>query len=316
MERIIDYEQKCREELESLGILDHSISNLQNEISRLKQDNKTSNKETVVKPVNTSVSIEEKEDDTFEDEINFFLTSYRQLKENFTEDEMKSILPRRKHPRYKDILYRLSIESIKEIKDLKDILREEEISEDDELLCRNLIDTEKRKIDCIKSRLISSVIESEEEIEEKNKLVLVPTSNGNTRVVDELEHIPSDYYDGFRELIQSIEDGTFKNVKVFKNNNNLIGISEVKAFKIRVVFTRLSSDTYALITAFVKKCDNDKLYNESLVNKVRDYFSKENMLKEAIKDPVFMEENEKNLKQLWNIISPQVETKCKKKGEM
>ena len=229
---------------------------------------------------------------------------------------MKSILPRRKHPRYKDILYRLSIESIKEIKDLKDILREEEISEDDELLCRNLIDTEKRKIDCIKSRLISSVIESEEEIEEKNKLVLVPTSNGNTRVVDELEHIPSDYYDGFRELIQSIEDGTFKNVKVFKNNNNLIGISEVKAFKIRVVFTRLSSDTYALITAFVKKCDNDKLYNESLVNKVRDYFSKENMLKEAIKDPVFMEENEKNLKQLWNIISPQVETKCKKKGEM
>ena len=316
MERIIDYEQKCREELESLGILDHSISNLQNEISRLKQDNKISNKETVVKPVNTSVSIEEKEDDTFEDEINFFLTSYRQLKENFTEDEMKSILPRRKHPRYKDILYRLSIESIKEIKDLKDILREEEISEDDELLCRNLIDTEKRKIDCIKSRLISSVIESEEEIEEKNKLVLVPTSNGNTRVVDELEHIPSDYYDGFRELIQSIEDGTFKNVKVFKNNNNLIGISEVKAFKIRVVFTRLSSDTYALITAFVKKCDNDKLYNESLVNKVRDYYSKENMLKEAIKDPVFMEENEKNLKQLWNIISPQVETKCKKKGEM
>ena len=316
MERIIDYEQKCREELESLGILDHSISNLQNEISRLKQDNKISNKETVVKSVNTSVSIEEKEDDTFEDEINFFLTSYRQLKENFTEDEMKSILPRRKHPRYKDILYRLSIESIKEIKDLKDILREEEISEDDELLCRNLIDTEKRKIDCIKSRLISSVIESEEEIEEKNKLVLVPTSNGNTRVVDELEHIPSDYYDGFRELIQSIEDGTFKNVKVFKNNNNLIGISEVKAFKIRVVFTRLSSDTYALITAFVKKCDNDKLYNESLVNKVRDYYSKENMLKEAIKDPVFMEENEKNLKQLWNIISPQVETKCKKKGEM
>ena len=128
--------------------------------------------------------------------------------------------------------------------------------------------------------------------------------SGNIRIIDDLEHIPNDYYDGFKDLINSIIDGTFKNVKTFSNNEGLLGISEVKAFKIRLVFKRLNNNTYALITAFMKKWDNDKLYQESLANKIKDYYSIETKLKELINNPEFIEENEKNVQQLWNVLSP------------
>ena len=142
---------------------------------------------------------------------------------------------------------------------------------------------------------------------EKNNLVFVPTLSGNIRALDDLEHIPSEYYSRFKDLFDSIVDGTFKNVKVFASNSPLYGITEVRGFKVRVVFTRLSSDTYAIITAFVKKSDKDKLYNESLNNIVREYRGLEASLKANLNNPEFMKENEKSVQQLWNILAPKNE---------
>ena len=72
---------------------------------------------------------------------------------------------------------------------------------------------------------------------------------------EEIWHLTKDFYPSFLELIKSIEDGTFKGVKRFTNNHDLLGVNEVKAHQVRVGFVRLAVDTYALITAFVKKSD-------------------------------------------------------------
>ena len=63
-------------------------------------------------------------------------------------------------------------------------------------------------------------------------------------------------------------------------NNKLVGISEVRGFKPRVVFDRIGKNDYAIITAFLKKCDNDKGYKESLELKIQKYMSqRDNMIK-------------------------------------
>lgn len=311
MEKPIDYEQLCREELNILQNQATKISKLKDEISRLKLKKTVVNKETVKENINEVILEEKKEDDSFKDEMNFYLLSYRQLSEDFTKEEINEILPKKKNPKFKDILLRLSLESVKEIKEVKELLREEEISLEEKELCNKIIESENKKIDYIKSKLIVSDKEEIEEQEEKNNIVLVPTLSGNIRIIDDLEHIPNDYYEGFKDLINSIIDGTFKNVKTFSNNEGLIGISEVKSFKIRVVFKRLNDNTYALITAFMKKWDNDKLYQESLISKVKEYYLIESELKKLINDHEFMEENEKNVQQLWNVLSPKEEIKRK-----
>lgn len=310
MSNTIDYEQKSRVELQELEQQEIRINKLKNEISRLKLNKKAPTKEEVTQTRNPIVQTKEEKDDSFEDEVSFYLGNYRQLRDDFTEEEIKHILPKKKNPRFKDILLRLSSESIKEIKEVKEVLRTEELSSDEIDLCNRIIEKEKRKIEYIKSRLLVSE-EVVEEQEEKNNIVLVPTLSGNIRIIDELEHIPNDYYEGFKELINSIIDGTFKNVKQLASNSNLAGITEVKGFKVRVVFTRLNYNTYALVTAFVKKTDTDKLYQESLEGKIRDYHLLESKLKENLNNPEFLEENEKNVQQLWNVLSPKEEPKKK-----
>ena len=308
----VDYEQKCKEEIGSIQNIEFNINKLKNEIGRLKLEKKSIAKEMIRQPMTVSVQEEQVQDDSFEDEINYYLRSYRQLDENFKDADIKSILPRKKHPRYKDILLRLSLESVKEIKEVNEILRNEDISADEKILCERIIETEKRKIDFIKSRLIKSDKEEKDEQEEKNKIILAPTATGNIRLIDELEHIPNDYYAGFKELIDSIIDGTFKNVKAFASNSELSGLTEVKGFKIRVAFARIDTNTYALISAFIKKSDNDKLYRETLIRKAREYYRLEDSIKQNLSNPEFLEENEKSIQQLFNILSPK-ETKAERK---
>lgn len=308
----VDYEQKCKEELGSIQNIEFNINKLKSEIGRLKLERKSTTKEITIKPKTVSIQEEQVQDDSFEDEINYYLRNYRQLDENFKDADIKSILPRKKHPRYKDILLRLSLESVKEIKEVNEILRNEDISADEKILCEGIIETEKRKIDFIKSRLIKSDKEEKDEQEEKNNIILAPTATGNIRLIDELEHIPNDYYAGFKELIDSIIDGTFKNVKAFASNSELSGLTEVKGFKIRVAFARIDTNTYALVSAFIKKSDNDKLYRETLIRKAREYYRLEDSIKQNLSNPEFLEENEKSIQQLFNILSPK-ETKAERK---
>ena len=295
-------EDRCNELLKRIEEDILKANNIKKEISKLKNEtNQNEFIEIKKQSIKENIEVEEEEEDEFEEEVSFFLERIRNLSDNFEENEMLSVLPSRKHIDYEKIILRLQLESIKEIKEINDLLIEEEINETDLNDYKLLIDKEKRKIEILKKISREEEIVEEEEI--KNKLVLVPTISGNIRITDELEHIPTEYYSGFLELIKSIEDGTFKNVKALKKNPRIQGLYEVKLFKIRVVFTRISSDTYALITAFMKKSDNDKLYNESLNSKANDYHLIENTLKKLILDEEFMKENNKELDYIINLLS-------------
>ena len=298
---IIDYKEENKKLLCKLEEIERLTYRKKQELNKLQikpiKENTVRKEATIIQE---NVTIKEVKESQFEDEIKFYLINYRLLRDNFTMSEIKSILPRKNNPEYINIMLRLSLESIKEIKELKQLLMLPDIDQEEQEICNKYIDQEKRKVSFIKELLQQK--DEEKENEEQNNIILIPTVSGNIRIIEELKHIPIDYYDGFKELIESIVNGSFKNVKMLRRDNDIIGACEVKLFKIRVVFIRLNINTYALVTAFVKKSDNDKLYRESLNNKLRDYYSIEEKIKGLLSSPEFLAENEKNVQEMWSIL--------------
>lgn len=232
----------------------------------------------------------EEETENFEDEVEYYLSELKQLSKEELEKNLEEVLPNKMNYNYKKILFRLQAESLKTIKEIRELLIEEKdnLQEKDYTELSDEIDFEYQKIALINNVLHDDkeeVIESQEE----NKLIFVPTPSGNIRVIEEIEQIAPEYYPGFIGLFDSIKNGTFKNVKRFTNNREFSGTCEVKDKGIRVLFTRLNKDSYAIISAFVKKCNTNKSYLELVANRVSDYRAKADSLKNNLENEEFLE---------------------------
>ena len=300
---IVDLEEQCDHLLEEIENNCRRAAKIRMQIERLEVEKREVPKESFIPHPSFHEEVVDEERDDFEDEVDYYLSDYRMLDSSFEKEDLLSILPKKSNYHYQDIIFRLQAESIREIKEIDEILLEsDEITKEELSEYRELLDVERKKISILKECLNDHDLSQLEE-EEKNQIILVPTSYGNIRIIDELEHLPRDYYSNFYELIQSIIDGSFKGVKRFTNNRLLVGMSEVKAFKIRVVFTRISKNSYALITAFMKKSDNEKIYQESLQNKVSEYRKIEKDLKQNLSNESFLQDNEKNVKELFELLA-------------
>ena len=252
-----------------------------------------------------SVTIEDEDKANFEDEIEYYISSMKEITADNIDSEIEDVLPVRKNPNYRTILYRLKLEALRNIREIEELFEEADETEDLTIFKDEVI-LEQRKISYIdKSLTQQKSSEVTQEQEEKNNIVFVPTSGGSIRVLDEMERIPQEYQAGFKELFDSIQDGTFKNIKKFKNNNALNGIIEVKGFQVRVVFARLNKNTYALITAFIKKCDNDNGYVSVLKQKVADYRTISEQLKKNLSNPEFMDQQREYKEELYRLLGEQ-----------
>lgn len=283
------------------------------EIDKLKQQNINNGEERKLEIFETDEIVEEKEsvDEEFEDEIDFYLNDYLYINDNFTMDELIKILPSKNNYRFNDIIMRLYAESLKAMNEYRILSKDESNSREDlDVIVKALV-SEKRKMS-----YLLEIINHKDEIKEKdnkNKLFLIPNSTGSVKILDDLRSEDASFYPAFLELINSIEDGSFKNVKRFKNNNDLIGVCEVKGYQVRVVFVRIDKDTYGLITALVKKQDNDKNYRNFLRNRISEYRKVCPNLKNYISDEKIMEENSDNLAELYNILGVTKENGIEKK---
>ena len=240
----------------------------------------------------------------FEDEVDYYLTMIDSIKNtNNLKEELHSVLPSKNNPNYYNIITRINAEFLKQIKEIQELIEEEKqnFTKEDMMDFKNEI--------LYLSNRMNQIRECEEETQKddehiENNLIFVPTTSGNIRVLEEINHIDDEYYDSFTGLFNSIKDGTFKNVKKFATTNNKnSGVSEVKDFKIRVVFDRIGKNDYALITAFIKKSDNDRGYIESLGLKVKNYMNQKDELKSLLEDDDFRKSNKEYEEQLYNTLS-------------
>ena len=277
------------------------------EISKLKKVAETARKvvrqeepEEVVETVESNPTI----DEDVEHEIEYYFHALKELPEEELETEIETVLPSKRNYQYQRIMYRLKAEIIRNIKEIRDFLQEECLSLEEAEL-ENEMALELKRLRLIDQELLRKEHQTEEEIQVQNNLVFAPTLGGNIRILDEMEHIDPEYYERFAGLFQSIIDGTFKNVQRFSRNSDLAGLCEVKDFKTRVVFKRLDKNTYAVISAFIKKSDNDKGYRNMLSSRYSDYLQIESSLKQNLANEEFASMQQLYTEELFNIIAPE-----------
>lgn len=251
--------------------------------------------------------IEEVVDDIdaeFEEEVAFFVSDVKKLPEEAIEENIESVLPSRKHYEYERLLKRIIAELFKDYNEIEEYMLTEsmEPEEQEELLHDQTIFL--RKIKAISKQLTLTIEEITQTPVIENELIFVPTSGGNIRIFDELDHIPSNYYKKFESLFASIKDGTFKGVK--KMQGSLEGLAEVRDIPSgsRVTFMRLDKNRYAVISAFVKKSDNNSGYQKMVENHYQSYRQQEPALKTNLDNPEFLELHKQYELELFRKLSP------------
>lgn len=245
-------------------------------------------------------------EDLAKDEKDYYLGEFLKL-ESFDRESVEEVLPSRNNYNYEKIICYIMAEIIRrEINPIKglivDISNEKNPDKDDLFELKEELLISKSKIDVLREILLTE--EKKETIEKKNNLIFMPIALGEeVRIFDELKSIPQEEYAGFIELFKSIKDGTFKNIRRFTNNENYNGGLEVKGNGIRVVFQRLSKDTYCIITMFMKKTQIDYGYRNNLINRYSEYKSVEKELKQRVKDPLFINKHKEFENKLFEILS-------------
>lgn len=263
---------------------------------RVEDDNKTPEKEMIYDEADEVNS----ELDDKVDYYNYLISSIDDCED--LQDQIESSLPNPNTGDYKTIVLRLKLKLLKSIKETADFISEcrEEFDDEDLEEYKEEIRLCSKKLEILKSESNEEV--SENKTSTKNNFFFPISSMGNIRVIDEIEKISKsspEFCSEFLELFQSIQDGSFKRVKRFLNNNKLVGISEVRGFKPRVVFDRIGKNDYVIITAFLKKCDNDRGYKDSLELKIQKYMSQRDNIVKKLNNPEYRALNEQYTNELF-----------------
>ena len=291
-------ECNCEELINAINNNNKYLNLIGKEIDDINAENKQVNieekDEDIVCFKQVSEDESKQEDNTSIDEsVDYYYEMVEDVESSYDAsfyENMKEALPSKNSMHYDDILFSIQLRLLKNIKEIEEFLKEEKdaIDKDDLVDLKKEIEDNSQKIDAIK--MIKNNSNNSDFIDTaENNFIFVPTSGGNIRILDELENIDCEYLDGFKSLISSIKDGSFKNVKRFKTvNNKNSGVSEVKDYKIRVVFDRVGPHEYALITAFIKKSDNDLGYLKSLNSKIKNYKNIKDKLKQNLENSEFL----------------------------
>ena len=239
-------------------------------------------------------------EDNFEEEVEYYISEFFALKK-YDKDSIIDVLPSPNNYDYERIVLRIIAELTHDIKDLKEIVITDSsnMSINDLKEYKDEIISSYNKVSILKEILFAEE-KTEEKEDKKNKLIFVPIKGSEKiRVFEELKDVPDEECEGFIELLESIKNGTFKNIRRFVNNESLNGALEVKGYQVRILFQRLSKDCYAIISMFIKKQQNDSGYRKSLKLKYIEYKDMEKSLKESIKDPDFMKKQQEYEEELF-----------------
>lgn len=282
---------RMKDEIKSLK--DSSFS-----ISKMNSNNDSSEKIT-----SEYFNLDNDDEYSLDDTVNFYLSLLDSISDcDFKAGMISYALPSKMSYNYEIVIARICAEYLRQIKEIEELIftEKESLTGDDLNQFKNEIIALNNRINTIKEE---KNLTSDESEKVHNNLIFVPTTSGNIRVFSDLESIPSEYYEGFNGLFESIIDGSFKNVKRFVNNDKFNGMYEVKDFKIRVVFDRIGKNDYAIITAFVKKTNVDKSYLTKLEISAKNYLSFKDYLKSSLSDQQFIDKNNDYKDELFKILS-------------
>lgn len=254
---------------------------------------------TTPRPISTDFSITEDSEDEnlFEDQVAYYLSNLENI-ETESEEELLYLLPTPDTKNFDNLLLRLKLETIRKIKAINDLVCEDDtLTLEDLTFVKEQIDINKRLL-----TVIDKYMQEPELIAEntQNKLILVPSTTGKITPLEHLKNIPIDLYPSITSLLESIKNGTFKNVRHFFTGS----ISEVRDLSrgTRILFDRVGPDSYAVIGILVKKTQQNSAYRERTSNLARNYQTVLPGLKTAMMEDGFEEERTFQEKCLWEAL--------------
>ena len=215
------------------------------------------------------------------------------LKLNELKTDYLSTLPSIKNERYCNIINRILLQLNLILKDWYACIQELELKKEEYEAAREEI----KNIYARRRLLIDAFYQKDDEDEDQetenieNQLLFLKTDAGNTQAIEEINGIDKSFYERIASLLNSIKDGTFKDVKRLTENDKVKGIPEVRAYQVRVVFERISSNQYVIISIFTKKTNSDKAYRQNLETKISNYKKNKDVIKKICKNPEYIEEN-------------------------
>lgn len=246
--------------------------------------------------------IPEQEYDQFENDILYYMSELSSLTAGSSKEEIREVLPDKDDYDYEKVLLRLMAELVRENNEMTIFSDEEGVSLEEKKFLASEIEENLRRKDILKELVTEKEKEEENEVHEENKLVFMPTQSGNPCVISELKHIDSAYYESFASLFESIITGKFKNLRKFSPNSAVAGLFEVKDFAIRIILSRLGPREYCVISAFTKKTDSNKDYQEQINLRASNFRKLEASLKENIKNEEFMQLQATYQEELFNML--------------
>ena len=228
-----------------------------------------------------------------DEETQYYYNEFMGLKLNELKTEYLSTLPSIKNERYCNIINRILLQLNLILKDWYACIQELELKKEEYEAAREEI----KNIYARRRLLIDAFYQKDDEDEDQetenieNQLLFLKTDAGNTQAIEEINGIDKSFYERIASLLNSIKDGTFKDVKRLTENDKVKGIPEVRAYQVRVVFERISSNQYVIISIFTKKTNSDKAYRQNLETKISNYKKNKDVIKKICKNPEYIEEN-------------------------
>lgn len=253
-------------------------------------------------------------DSNFESEVDYYYSLVSKVDGSDLRNNLIEVLPSTEHYQYRKILLRMNAEILRYAKFIRELSNDKDATQEDKAYFKAEIDFEQRKFNIISDLLNVEKVETCVKEVKKNKIILLPTLNDNIHILDNISSIDVEFYDRFYELVKSIENGTFKNVKRFVNNESLLGLSEVRDFQTRVLFKRVNKDTYVIIGAFVKKTDNDALYRSTVIRYYDLYKRMESIIQASLNDEEFLTSQAESLNELYDMLQTKSSKVLKKGG--
>ena len=144
----------------------------------------------------------------------------------------------------------------------------------------------------------------------QKNLIFAKTSSENIYLEKDLKDIPEEYYDSVSESLEQLKNGYIENNeekgKSLKSNKKLLGLHEIKPFKVRVAYRNLSPDTVFIIIAKMKKSDNDKKDREEMIVRKSRTDIEFQRLKQEILDPEKKQALIEEHQQIYNKLFKQI----------
>ena len=295
----LDDDISITEKIEILKKISDYNNNVYNEVSKenkeyldilARRENGIYSKNNKIEKINEQISLDGIVDDkSLKLDISFYIDFINSI-DNV--EELTDVLPLKITENYENIINLILVNLLKEEVIIKVLLKDIDKDDKDYNYYIEEYNRVHNKINYIKNYL-KVLNESPNTIKEKkeNNIVFLNTGSGNNCFLNDLKSIDNHYYTGFIELLESIKNSTFKNVKNFVDNKQLLGLSEVKGYQVRVIFKRLNNNTYCVLQALVKKQDNDQYYRDMLVSRYGLYKAQESRLLELVNNEDYLKQN-------------------------